>query len=468
MAWSRRARSVDRPVVTASRPEVLLGLAGGATAIAGVVGLTGLLITLTALVQLTFVVYLLRHALFALAAGAGAAATKVNAEDSIGLVAVAGCPAVSVLVACHNEQSVAADLVTALQRLRYPPGLAQFVLVDDGSTDATADLLESHSAGDRRFLVLRRPAGGAGGKSGALNAALPHATGDVIVVFDADHQPEPDVLVRLAGHFRDPTVGAVQGRCRIRNPHSSVLSRLVAIDYAAGYLVNEYGRHAVYGLPAYGGANCAVRRDLLVDLGGWNENSVTEDTDLTVRVMLSGFRVTYDIKAVDTEEAVETLHQFWRQRYRWARGHQQVCRDYRRAVLCSRRLSRRDRVELLMFLFVFHVPVVSALGLVLLVAWLVHPLAAVTSIQAPLFVLWTLLFLGPLLELGCGMLLSGVSRRAVSWIPLFIPLFVVSIALCAKAWLDGVLGRRYAWVKTARAGDAVVLQPRPAHGELVA
>ena len=131
---------------------------------------------------------------------------------------------------------------------------------------------------------LHRPAGSPGGKSGALNAALEHARGEVIVVFDADHKCRSDVIKRLVRHFADPTVGAVQGRCIVRNSEESSLAKTIAIDYYCGYLVNEYGRQSLYSLPAYGGANCAVRASSLRALGGWNEDSVTEDTDLTLRL----------------------------------------------------------------------------------------------------------------------------------------------------------------------------------------
>ena len=74
----------------------------------------------------------------------------------------------------------------------------------------------------------------------------------------------------------------MQGRCVVRNSVQSRLARSIAIDYFSGYLVNEYGRQALFELPAYGGANCAVRVSTLRRLGGWNTESVTEDTDLTL------------------------------------------------------------------------------------------------------------------------------------------------------------------------------------------
>jgi cellulose synthase/poly-beta-1,6-N-acetylglucosamine synthase-like glycosyltransferase len=221
----------------------------------------------------------------------------------------------------------------------------------------------------------------------------------------------------------------------------------------AGYLVNEYGRQSLFQLPAYGGANCAVRATSLRAAGGWNPASVTEDTDLTLRLLLRGERIRYDVNAVDREEGVVTLQRFWRQRYRWARGHQQVCRDYRRQVWRVRHLSLWEKVETTMFLYVYHLPVVSALGLLVVLIWsigLAHP---ATPLNLTIF--WTLLFLGPLLELGAGLLVGRADRGYARALAYFLPLFFVCIALCAKAWLDGLSGRPYGWVKTKRAADNV-------------
>jgi 1,2-diacylglycerol 3-beta-glucosyltransferase len=159
------------------------------------------------------------------------------------------------------------------------------------------------------------------------------------------------------------------------------------------------------------------------------------------------------VTAVDEEEGVTTLRRYWRQRYRWARGHQQVWRDYRLMVWRSPRLSLGEKLELTMFLLVFHLPVASALGLVLLVAWQSGAVAIPSPLGDYTFAFWPLLFLGPLLEHSSGLLLAGAERRRAFALVYFLPLFFISMALCTKAWVDGVLGRRYAWVKTPRARD---------------
>jgi hypothetical protein len=128
-----------------------------------------------------------------------------------------------------------------------------------------------------------------------------------------------------------------------------------------------------------------------------------------------------------------------------------VCRDYRRLVWRSPRLSLREKVETTMFLFVFHLPIASALGLVTATMWAAGLAAPVDPLHA--FLLWTLLFLGPLLELGAGLLVAGADRKDALALAFFLPLFFLSMALCTKAWLDAAVGRRYRWAKTARARE---------------
>jgi cellulose synthase/poly-beta-1,6-N-acetylglucosamine synthase-like glycosyltransferase len=419
-----------------------------AVVFAATVGLFGIDRTLgwlATVLNLVFLVFFFRHLAFAVAAARWAERdldAPIIGVDSF-------TPSVAVLVACKDEELVVDGMVTALLALDYPPAAMTVVVVDDASTDGTGARLDAWAAANPRLRVLRRAAGAGGGKSGALNDALALVDADVAVIFDADHQPERTVLRRLVRHFRDPNVGAVMGRCVVRNGVESSLASTIFIDYLSGYLVNEYGRQALFELPAYGGANCAVRTDLIRSLGGWNPHTVTEDTDLTLRVLLGGWRVRYDPSAVDFEEAVLSTSRFWRQRYRWARGHQKCLRDYWLPILRSRHLSVPQKFETMLFLWVYHVPVLCGLGLVL-IGLRAFGIGASSSIG--LLPLSALLFAGPFTELAVGLLLGRVERRAAWTLVGFVPAFGMSILTATVAYLDGMWGRAYSWSKTARSG----------------
>jgi cellulose synthase/poly-beta-1,6-N-acetylglucosamine synthase-like glycosyltransferase len=397
-----------------------------------------------------FLVFLLRHLAFA-ASALSAAPGDMRSRSGFDF---GYRPFVTVMVPCRNEELVIEGLLETLLAFDYPADRHELIVIDDGSDDSTGQIVDRMARAFPRVRCMHRPAGSGGGKSGALNAALQIARGEVVVVFDADHKPRADVLRRLVRHFADPNVGAVQGRCIVRNSSESQLARTIAVDYYSGYLVNEYGRQSLFDLPAYGGSNCAVRRSWLDAFGGWNEHTVTEDTDLTLRLVMVGQFVRYDITAIDTEESVPTFRRFWRQRYRWARGHQQAWREFRVAALRTPELSFVRRVETFMFLLVYHVPVLCALGLAMVALRAAGVLDWGQGID--LTPIATLLFLGPLLELAAGLIVSRAPRRAAWGVLLFLPTFVIFTVVCAKSWFDGILGRPYTWAKTPRTGHGQV------------
>jgi len=203
----------------------------------GMLGVDRFVLCVSVGLEVLFAVYFTRHLSFAISAMRSAQDDLSRDDDD--WLPDGVLPRVTVLVACRNEEAVVETLVDGLLRIDYPAGRHKIVLVDDGSTDRTGEILDEFAQMYERLTCVHRPEGLSGGKSGALNAALGEVDGDVVVVFDADHRPHPDVIRKLVRHFRDPSVGAVQGRCLIRNADDSLLSRAIWVDYLGGYLVTE-------------------------------------------------------------------------------------------------------------------------------------------------------------------------------------------------------------------------------------
>ncbi|MDP3939680.1 MAG: glycosyltransferase family 2 protein, partial [Deltaproteobacteria bacterium] len=177
----------------------------------------------------------------------------------------------------------------------------------------------------------------------------------------------------------------------------------------------------------------------------------TEDTDLTLRLILSGYRVRYDISALDYEQAVTTLVKYRKQRYRWAFGHQQVWRDYLRPSWRTSHLSLLEKIETTMFLWLYHVPVATFFSF-----FAIPYLFFGIGIAPPewILVLVPILMLGPFLPIAVGLLQTPDARPRHAWmIGILLPVIIAFAFTCAHSWFNGVRGKGYQWAKTARSAQ---------------
>ena len=233
---------------------------------------------------------------------------------------------VTVIVPAYNE---AAGIATALRSLvasDWSHGLT-VVVVDDGSTDATAEIV----AGLRMPKVtLIRQANQ--GKSAALNAGLAVATTDVVVMVDGDTVFDPGTLAELVAPFSDPGVGASSGNAKVLN-RGSLLGRWQHIEYVMGFNLDRRLLASVNAIATVPGAVGAFRAAALQDVGGVSHDTLAEDTDLTIAVQRAGWRVAYQAGALAWTEAPATVGDLWRQRYRWCYGTMQAVWKHRRALV---------------------------------------------------------------------------------------------------------------------------------------
>jgi 1,2-diacylglycerol 3-beta-glucosyltransferase len=253
-------------------------------------------------------------------------------------------PFVSVLIPARNEERVIATTIAevAAQDYRGPDGEPRFEIlaIDDASTDETGTILASLARRGDHLRVLTRTAADGGGKAAALNAALPHCRGEIIVVFDADILIAPDFLKVLIAAL-DPSAAGVQARVRIYNRGAHQLAACQDDEFAAFHKIMQLGRDALDGAVGLGGQGQAVWASALRHVGGWHTGASTEDLDLTVRLVMAGYRVKFCPAAVVWQEGVTKLPALFRQRRRWAAGNLRVCFTYLWPLLGARVALRR-------------------------------------------------------------------------------------------------------------------------------
>jgi cellulose synthase/poly-beta-1,6-N-acetylglucosamine synthase-like glycosyltransferase len=400
--------------------------------------------------------YLVRHYIFTLAVLKSHQKSKDAAiRDEVGQ------PTVSILIPARNEEKVIDRLLRRMTELTYPKEKTQIIVIDDASTDNTAAIAEHYSKTYDNFKIIHRDKKEGGhGKASALNTGLSHADGEIILCFDADYYPQKDVVEQLTKEFADPKVGVVQGRITVLNEPQNMVTRLVSLERTGGYGVDQRARDELGLIAQFGGTVGGVRRSLLESIGRWDETILAEDTDLTFRAYLAGYKVCYVHDVECYEEAVESWRAYWKQRHRWAKGHMQCAFKHWLKVLQSKNLKPIEKIDGILLLNTYFMPIF------VLVSWIIGvPLffikpsqwLSLAWISMPIFLYSFVGNFAPFFEVGIGAYLDG--RTRAQWlIPLLIFTFLYNIPICTKAFIDLAISKMLRrnsnrWTKTTHFGN---------------
>jgi 1,2-diacylglycerol 3-beta-glucosyltransferase len=270
-------------------------------------------------------------------------------------------PAVDVVVAARDEEAVIARLVERVLGVRWPTEQLRLWVIDDGSEDRTPQRLAELQALHPQLKVLRRSRDAGGGKSGALNLVLQQLQGRWLLVLDADADLQPDLLERLIPYAESGGWAAVQLRKAEVNAETNWLTRAQAMEMAFDAFIQE-GRLARGGVAELRGNGQLLRRDAVQTAGGFNEATITDDLDLSFRLLLAGLPVGVLWDPPVCEEAVLTLPALWRQRQRWAEGGLQRFLDYGDQLVSGGRLNGAQKRDLAAFFLLQYVLPVMAVA----------------------------------------------------------------------------------------------------------
>ena len=371
-------------------------------------------------------------------------------------VALARWPQVTVFVAAHNEEAVIDASLNALVHSNYPASRLHIVVVNDRSQDATGDIVDRWvQRHPQRIEAFHRRSGKAG-KAAALQDAMVRARGDIVLVFDADYTPAPGLIRQLVVPFMDPEVGAVMGRVVPRNVGMNLLTRLLDLERSAGYQVDQQARMNLRGAPQYGGTVGGVRLSALRSVGGWHDHVLAEDTDITLRLLVAGWKTVYCQQAACHEEVPQEWPVRLRQVQRWAHGHHQVMLRQALALALSRHVHWRERLDGLLLLGLFLNQPLMLLGwvLVLVLYYLCGLDALAQWVPTPVLAVHALLGgLAVFMHTAFAVLLDG-HRLRLRLLPLQLPAFLASLPVMTLALLSAIRDqfgqRELVWAKTRR------------------
>ncbi|MCZ4604121.1 bifunctional polysaccharide deacetylase/glycosyltransferase family 2 protein [Streptomyces sp. Lzd4kr] len=355
---------------------------------------------------------------------------------------------VTVLVPAYNEEAGIESTVHSLLSSTHP--YLEVIVIDDGSTDGTADL--ATWIDDPRVRVIRQPNSG---KAAALNTGLAHASYDIVVMVDADTVFEPDALYRLIQPLAHPAVGAVSGNTKVGN-RRGLLGRWQHLEYVFGFNLDRRMFEVLECMPTVPGAIGAFRRDALLGVGGVSEDTLAEDTDLTMALWRAGWRVVYEESAIAWTEVPMSLGQLWRQRYRWCYGTLQAMWKHRGAALevgAAGRFARRGLTYLMIFQVVLPLiaPVVDLFALY----------GALFSDPTQSLGIWLAFLVVQLLCAGYALRLDGERLRVLWSMPFQLFVYRQLMYLVVIQSVFALLGgTRLKWHRMQRAGTAATEQLR--------
>ncbi|TXS40687.1 glycosyltransferase [Streptomyces sp. uw30] len=260
---------------------------------------------------------------------------------------------VSVLVPAYNEAKCIENTVRSLMASEHP---VEVIVIDDGSSDGTARIVEAMGLPNVRVVRQMNA-----GKPAALNRGLANARHELIVMMDGDTVFEPATVRELVQPFGDPRVGAVAGNAKVGN-RDSLIGAWQHIEYVMGFNLDRRMYDMLRCMPTIPGAVGAFRRSALERVGGMSDDTLAEDTDITMAMHRDGWRVVYAENARAWTEAPESVQQLWSQRYRWSYGTMQAIWKHRKALVEKGPSGRFGRVGLpLVSLFMVLAPLLAPL-----------------------------------------------------------------------------------------------------------
>ena len=290
-------------------------------------------------------------------------------------------PTLDILVAARDEQNVIARLVERLVSLDYPSEKLKIYIIDDGSVDNTPNILKKLSQKYERLNIISRSKNDGGGKSGALNHALKFISGEWVFILDADAQLKNDTLQRVLSFAQNGSWSAVQLRKSVINTSKNFLTTCQGIEMAMDAYF-QVGRLYSAGISELRGNGQLVRKDILLNCGSFNENTVTDDLDLSLRLILSQSKIGIFWDPPVMEEAVEDIFALFRQRQRWAEGGLQRFFDYGRELILSK-LTFIQKFDLTYFFILqYALPIIALVDLIICIVFYKSPIYWPVSLTA--------------------------------------------------------------------------------------
>ena len=356
-------------------------------------------------------------------------------------------PILDILVAARDEENVIERLVERLYNLDYPTKKLNIYIIDDGSKDKTPLILDRLSKEFEQLNIITRSPNAGGGKSGALNYALQFTNGEWLLILDADAKLKKDTLKRLFSFVQGGSWSAVQLRKSVINLSKNFLTTCQSMEMAMDAIF-QYGRLSVAGVSELRGNGQLIKKEVLLKCGSFNEDTVTDDLDLSLRLLIAKSRIGILWDPPVMEEAVESIPALFAQRQRWAEGGLQRFFDYGNQLL-TYKIDYLQKFDLIYFFILqYALPIISLIDLILSIALLESPIYWPISLIA--FTLSGIAF-----WYGSSCKSEGAVSQNHNLLMVFISVFYLSHWFLVIPWVTikmSIFPKKILWKKTIHTG----------------
>jgi cellulose synthase/poly-beta-1,6-N-acetylglucosamine synthase-like glycosyltransferase len=375
-------------------------------------------------------------------------------QRAISLPLPAKLPRVTVQLPLYNEMYVVDRLLDSVSRIRYPRELLEIQVLDDSNDETVAiaqAAVERHRENGLDIQYIHRD-DRRGFKAGALEEGLAVAKGELILIFDADFVAPPDILEKGVGQFGDPNVGMVQVRWGHINRDFSLLTQVQSILLDGHFILEHGGRNRAGRFFNFNGTAGVWRREAIVDAGGWQHDTLTEDLDLSYRAQMKGWRFVFLQDVISPAEIPVEMNAFKSQQHRWAKGSIQTCKKLLPQILAST-LPLPIKVEA-----TFHLTANFAYPLMILLSLLMFPAMVIRYNMGwyEMMLIDVPLFMGATLSVCSFYLMSQREVFADSWktrlkyLPAVLSVGIGLSVNNAKAVIEALVGHQSEFTRTPK------------------
>jgi cellulose synthase/poly-beta-1,6-N-acetylglucosamine synthase-like glycosyltransferase len=361
-------------------------------------------------------------------------------------------PPCTIMIPAHNEERVIARTIEAMLRLEYPKDKLKIMVINDGSTDATREIILRYAKQDHRVELFDVPAGEGGkGKSRALNLGMQRISSDIVAIYDADNTPDRDALRYLVAQLlTNSELGAALGKFRTVNKDVNLLTKFINIETLSFQSMLQAGRWQMHNIATLPGTNFVIWTWLIRRLEGWDEEALTEDSELSIRIYQEGLKIKFVPYAITFEQEPQEWGVWVKQRTRWVRGNNYVLGKFLKHIpgFRSKRLMFDVLYTLSLYYVFFVAIVISDILFVVSAANLVS-----MSLPGPYTFVWGMAFFLFLCETMLAISYDGEDhlRQLPVMALMYFTYCQLWIYIVVKAlWIEYVLRKKRTWDKTVR------------------